>query len=32
MELHERFCVSGEVLYRRLEKEGLINSEGYKLY
>lgn len=32
MELQERFCVSGEVLYRRLEKEGLINSEGYKLY
>lgn len=29
-ELYERFCVSGEVLYRRLEKEKLVGSIGLR--
>lgn len=29
-ELYDRFCVSGEVLYRRLEKERLVDSVGLR--
>jgi Zn-dependent peptidase ImmA (M78 family) len=31
-EIYDRFCVSGEVLYRRLEKEKLVDVAEHKIY